>query len=157
MAKRGRKPVLDKIKKREIVALMTAGCSRKMAARYVGCAAQTIQNTADRDEKFAAELRRAYGNAELGLLQNIRNASKKAQYWRAAAWTLERRNPEEYAQRGPDVITVDQIARLLSQFADIIIEEVPVAKYRKQILARLETLNKGLLEMPKKGTRGEES
>ena len=153
MAKCGRKPVLDDIKKREIAALLAVGCSRQTAARYVGCAATTIHKTAERDEDFAAKLRQAYCNAEIGLLQNIRNAAKKEQYWRAAAWTLERRYPEKYARRGPDVITVDQISHLLSQFADIIVAEVPVAKYRKRILARLEVLNKSLLGPPRKGKK----
>ena len=61
------------------------------------------------------KLREAKGNAELGLVKNIRNAAKKEQYWRAAAWALERGFPEKYARRGPDVITVEQIGLLLTQ------------------------------------------
>ena len=46
--------------------------------------------------------------------ENIRDAAKKEQYWRAAAWMLERGYPQRYARRGPDVITVEQIAYLLA-------------------------------------------
>ena len=56
MAKRGRPPVLDEGKQREIVAILTMGCSRRTAAQYVGCAPNTIQSTAERDPKFAEKL-----------------------------------------------------------------------------------------------------
>ena len=58
MAKCGRRPVLDEIKRREILAILAVGGSRRVAAKYVGCAVSTIQNTADRDPQFAAQLHR---------------------------------------------------------------------------------------------------
>ena len=36
MAKRGRPPVLDEMKKGQIVAILSVGCSFRLAARYVG-------------------------------------------------------------------------------------------------------------------------
>jgi hypothetical protein len=144
VARRGRPPVLDDVKRREIIALLSVGCSQRLAARYVGCAAKTIRNTVARDQEFATGVRLAMCNAEVGLLRNIRNAAKKEQYWHAAAWMLERGYPQRYARRGPDVITVEQIAYLLAQFSRILTEEVPVAKYRKNAIRRLEGLAKGL-------------
>jgi hypothetical protein len=140
VANRGRPPVLDAIKKAEILALSTIGCSRQVAAQYVGCARSTIERTARRDPTFAAKLRQARTNTEIGFFKNIQKAAQKEQYWRAAAWALERMMPEKYARRGPDVITVEQIAVLVSQFADVIVAEVPVAKYRKNVLRRLDML-----------------
>lgn len=139
MARRGRPPVLDEGKRREILALVSVGCSQNMAAHYVGCAPDTIQNTAKRDPKFAEKLNHAKCNAELGLVQNIRNAAKKEQYWRAAAWALERWFPEKYARRGPDVITVDQIGVLLSQFSGMIVEHVP-ERCRQRLLKKMDAL-----------------
>ena len=144
MAKRGRRPVLDSTKQSEIVAILSVGCSQRIAARYVGCAPATIGRTAARDANFAARLRKAVCNAEVGLLQHIRKAAKKEQYWRAAAWALERVYPQRYARRGPDVITVDQIANVLAEFAKILSDEVPVDRYRKQLLKRLSDLSKSL-------------
>ncbi len=86
MEKRGRRPVLTEGKQREIAAILSVGCSQSVAAQYVGCAVSTIQRTADRDPKFAEQIGKAKSNAELGLVKNIRNAAKKEQYWRAAAW-----------------------------------------------------------------------
>lgn len=142
MAATGRRPVLDEIKKREILAILSVGCSRRRAARYVGCAASTIRRTALRDPAFDERLRRTQCRTEVAYLKNIQAAAAKAQYWRAAAWALERLNPTDFAPRRPDVITVDQIEQLLAGFAEIIVREVPVAKYRKRILLRLATLTR---------------
>ena len=140
MGKRGRPPVLNDKKRGQIAAILTVGCSQSVAAQFVGCAVSTIQRTANRDPKFAEELNKAKCNAELALVKNIRNAAKKEQYWRAAAWALERGFPEKYARRGPDVITATDLARALAQFADMIIQQVPVDKYRKNIVKGVEAL-----------------
>jgi hypothetical protein len=144
MARRGRRPVLNDVRQREIVALLSVGCSQRLAARYVGCAVGTIRNTIARDASFAESVLHAQRNAEVVLLRQIRKAADKEQYWRAAAWMLERGYPERYAHRGPDVITVEQITHLLSQFCRIVTEEVPVAKFRKNIILRLECLARSL-------------
>lgn len=140
--------MLDEIKQREILAILSVGCSRRTAARYVGCAHSTIQRTAHRDPEFAAKLRQAENRQEFTYLGNIQQAARKPQYWRAAAWVLERVFPEKYARRGPDVITVDQIRQVLAQFAQIIVAEVPVAKYRQKIIKRLEALTRSLCRSP---------
>ena len=142
MAKPGRPPVLDEGKQREIVAIISMGCSRRTAAQYVGCDRKTIQNTAERNEKFAEKLERAQSQAVVTHVKNINSAAKKAQYWRAAAWALERLNPEEYATPHPDAIAIEQVSRLLDCFARIVIEEVPVDAYRKTIIKRLADLTK---------------
>lgn len=143
MGKCGRRPVLDDVKRGQIVAILSVGCSQNMAARYVGCASTTIQYTAERDPKFAEELHQARCNAELSLIKNIRKAAKKEQYWRAAAWALERGFPEKYARRGPDVITLEQIGLLLAKFSEIIVGEVP-ERYRTDILKQTDAMARGL-------------
>ncbi len=144
MAKRGRPPVLDEGKQREILAILSVGCSRRTAAHYVSCATSTIQNTAERDERFAARLDRAENQAVVTHMTNINKAAKKAQYWRAAAWALERLKPEEYASPHPDLLTAEQMLRLMEFLSQIIVDEVPVGEYRKNILKRLDELNKML-------------
>jgi len=133
MSRHGRKSTLDDGKRREILAILSVGCSQTVAARYVGCSPSTIRRAAERDAEFAAKLHRAQRNAEVSLVKNIRAAAKKEQYWRAAAWALERGFPEKYARRGPDVITAEQLAEILAQLAERIARHVPVAVYRKDI------------------------
>jgi len=153
VAKSGRKSVLDGYKRREILAILGVGCSRRVAAEYVGCAISTIQNTADRDRNFAEKLRQKEHGSEIGYMENIRNAARTERYWRAAAWALERLHPDKYGRRGPDVITVDEIKSLLAQFAEIIVEEIPVAEYRKNILKRLAVISDSLKDASKNKDR----
>lgn len=137
--------VLDDVKKREIIALLSVGCSRRTAASYVGCSPSTIARTALRDERFADELRKAGQATEINCLRNIQDAGKKAQYWRAAAWALERCHPDRYAARNADTITLDQARGLLGELARIIVEEVAAVEQRKPILKRVHGLIRGLL------------
>jgi len=150
MPNRSRPFALDEGKKREILAILAMGCSRRAAAKYVGCAPATIGNTAHRDPDFAAQLENAESKAEIGYMKNIRKAANKEQYWRAAAWALERKYPNEYAPRGPDAIARDEVIELLIQLSAVIVEEVPVAKLRKNLLKRLKSLSAAV----EKGRKG---
>lgn len=145
MNKGGRPPVLDSMKRAEILTIISIGCSRRAAARYVGCAPSTIGATARRDPDFAQQLARAEQRSQIGLITCIREAGKKAQSWRAAAWALERMNPEDFAPRGPDVVSGEQIRALMEQLAQALAEHIPVARYRKELLR---TINCILEELP---------
>lgn len=140
----GRPPVLDEAKKGEICAILAVGCSRATAARYVGCHPDTIRNTAQRDDKFALDLERAESKHEVKHLAFINKAAEEGKYWRAAAWALERKYPGRYGTRRPDRFTVEQVSHVLSQFAAVILEEVPEASERQRILSRLSDLTAGL-------------
>ncbi len=157
MGKRGRRPVLDETKREVILGILTVGCSRRTAAKYVGCAVSTIRNTANRDPEFAEKLRRAECQSEIAYLKRIQQAARKEQYWRAAAWSLERKNPAEYARRGPDVITSEQVKEILAEFAQIVVDEIPVSRYRKNILRRFDARCTDLRRFAKKETAHDEN
>jgi hypothetical protein len=135
----GRRSVLDAQKRAQIVAILSVGCSQAVAAQFVGCSDSTIRRTAQRDRAFGEEIRRARSNSEWALVKCIRKAAKKEQYWRAAAWALERGFPEKYGRRGPDAITIDQITLLLTKFSEILCEELP-DRYRSAVLKRMDAL-----------------
>lgn len=134
MAKIGRPPVLDHVKKGQILAILSVGCSRRIAARYVGCSPTTIQNTAEREPEFAKQLHRADHGAEIEYLKRIRTAAQKEQYWRAAAWALERLNPEDFASRPLDVLTYEQVKTLVTRLAEVVIAQISRADHRKRML-----------------------
>jgi len=145
--------VLDDVKKGEICAIVALGCSRASAARYVGCHADTIRRTAMRDEEFALALEQAKSKHEVLHLSYINKAAKDGRHWRAAAWALERLYPSRYGTRRPDAFTLDQVAHVLSQFAGVVLDEVPSVRQRKKILARLAELTGSLQSTAKRGTR----
>src|ERR1041385_1262536 len=90
---------LDVVKRREICRILGVGGTRSMAAMYVGCTTETIRAVARQDPDFATELHKAELDAEIKLLEAIRDAAKDVKQWRAAAWALERLFPERYGNR----------------------------------------------------------
>jgi hypothetical protein len=143
VVRRGRPPVLDKTKRTQVLAVISVGCSQTCAAEFVGCARSTIRDTANRDPEFAKDLAKAKCNSELSLVKSIRKAANKEQYWRAAAWALERGFPEKYGRREPDVLTIEQVNTLMSQFTDYLIAEVP-ERDRKRIVKQLTVIARSL-------------
>ncbi len=117
--------VLDQQKRDKIIALLSNGSSRRIAARYVGCAASTITRTAARDPAFAEQIAAAEQNAEVEALRYIRTAARKDRYWRAAAWLLERKNPDDFARRPANIITQDHLAQISTQIVGILYQELP--------------------------------
>jgi hypothetical protein len=119
--------VLDGIKRAKILALLTMGCSRRMAARQAGCAASTITRTAERDEEFHNQIAEAEAQADVRALRLISRTAQQEKYWRVAAWLLERRNPDEYGRRAPFTFTGTQVTELLlrglSEIALLVNEE----------------------------------
>jgi hypothetical protein len=140
MSKAVQRFALDETKCQQILTLLKIGCSRRTAALFVGCSTATIRRTALRDPAFAAAINRAEGSVEALYLERIRNAARDPKYWRAAAWVLERRNPEDYALRQPDAITPGQLRLFLSQLIQVIVTEIPAASHRKHLIERLKEL-----------------
>jgi hypothetical protein len=132
--------VLDEKKKSRIIAILRSGCSRLTAAHSVNCDPKTIFNTAKRDPEFAAKLALAEDAVELVHLDNINKAGRDVKYWRASAWLLERLHPDRFGKSNPDAVTPPQMADLIVQIAEIVIQEIPVARFRKQILKRFDRL-----------------
>lgn len=135
MAKFGRPYALDEIKRREICALVSAGCGIARAADYVGCNPSTIRREALRNADFHDRLRKAELSAELEPLHLLR---KKANtHWRAAAWLLERTNPQRFGKQDVQRLNQDQVAELLEQFVDMLVEEIPDEDLLLQVFQRL--------------------
>lgn len=121
-AQRGRPRHLDEVKRREIIALVTAGCSVADAARYVGCAASTIHRERHQNEPFEKSLRQAQLDAQLEPLRAMRIAAST--HWRAAAWMLERTCPDRFARRPANEFRKQKAQALISQIHAAIDDEV---------------------------------
>ena len=118
----GRHRVLDDLKRREICALVTAGCSISSAANYVGCNRATIRREELRDPEFAHQLRRSELEAELNPLRTMQMAAST--HWRAAAWLLERTKPELYARAAANLIRMETVHDLVNRLLEVIAEEL---------------------------------
>jgi hypothetical protein len=138
----GRPKVLDTVKQASICALLNAGCSRRQAAKYVGCAPSTIGYLAANDPHFAAQVRQAEMQKEVRPLRNLMQASGK--HWRAAAWLLERQFPNLYARRQPDLMTRHEFREAISSLTNALIDAVPVAADRRAVRNRIGQVLDGL-------------
>lgn len=155
---RGRPRALDDTKRREVCALISAGCSLERAATYVGCAATTIRREARRNPEFSEKLRRASLSTEISILSSIRNAAQKN--WRAGTWLLERLDVQRYGKKNARQVSPEQLAEFFKQIVDAIWEEIPSEETRRRIDQRIGELSARIsaevnasLDIPKKSLR----
>ena len=135
-----KKQGLDIGKRREILAIISVGASRESASKYVRCSPATIRNEMLLDPGFAEDIRSAEEQSEVFFLQKIRAAANKEQYWRAAAWALERRCPNRYAPRGACSLSEEQVIRLVSDFVEVVVPEIHDSTERRNILRKVNRL-----------------
>jgi len=107
--------LLNDAERRQVIAILANGSTRRIAARVVGCVPSLITRTATCDPDFARQLARAEHGVELESLKWIRRASHDEKYWRAAAWTLERKNPEDFGLRRPSTVSLQDTQALFRQ------------------------------------------
>jgi hypothetical protein len=135
MAHVGRPRVLDDGKRREICAIVARGGGIEGAAKYVGCAPSTIRREALRNVDFHEELRKAEVAAELEPLNAIRQSA--GTQWRAAAWLLERLDPQRFGRRNPRLLSPEQLASAFDCFFEAISEEISDPALCRQVFNRL--------------------
>lgn len=137
-------PVLNEVKRKEILAIISVGCNRTTAARYAGCSVSDIRKEIGSNKRFAEELLRAEEQSEIFFLEKIRKAAHKEQYWRAAAWALERRYPGRYANRGAESLSMEEVEELIGKLAETVTENMESANDRRRLLAKIRRLVKEL-------------
>jgi hypothetical protein len=125
---------------RNVIAVLMAGGDLRMAADYIARTQVAIRATAEANENFRAGLDRAEPHFELAQLGNITKAAMREQYWRAAAWMLERKFPSRYGKIAPEAMSPSKVKLLLEGLADIIFVEVRSVRMREKILLRLRKL-----------------
>lgn len=92
------------------------------AAEAIGVSIRTIQRERKRDEDFDHEVRLALQKTP-DPLKLMEQAART--HWRAAAWLLERRNPEEYARKPVNATSPKQVAAALRFVQEAALEAVP--------------------------------
>jgi hypothetical protein len=133
----GRRLGLDAKRQREFCELLKMGVPRHVAARKIHTSVATIERTAGRDAGFRRELEQAEVELEVTQLRNLHVAAKDPKYWRAAAWSLERRHPGRYGVRRAQGLTAQQLGMMLQRFTEVILDEVPEVERRQRLLGRM--------------------
>ncbi|MEO1497499.1 MAG: hypothetical protein AAFV43_10145 [Planctomycetota bacterium] len=130
--------------KQEAALVVSVGCDRETAAKYVGCSIDDLVEAARRDAGFAAALRKNEAAAELAHMRNIQQAAKDDKHWRASVWWLERLAPERFARRDAGAVTRRELTGLLSAIAGGIAAEVRHEDDRRRVLDKLAELAQSL-------------
>jgi hypothetical protein len=118
----GRPRALDDAKRREVCALLTAGFEFQEAARYIGCARQTLRREMRRNPEFRRAVQDALLGSRLAPEKMLRQAAGRN--WRAAAWLLERTEPHVYGRGAPPACTPDDLDAACRWIIDVALHEV---------------------------------
>ena len=81
----------------KLLEAIEAGSTLKDAAAYAGIGKSTLDRYRQQDEALAAAVEQAEGTAAVTYLRAIHRALDRGD-WKAAAWWLERRRPEEWGR-----------------------------------------------------------
>ena len=135
MSTTGRPRALDEFKRREVCALVSVGCGIEGAARYVGVNPTTIRREALRNQDFHEKLRNAELASELDPLRAMRSAA--ATHWRAAAWLLERTNPDRFGRRRPDSISPGQLDEIFTEFFEQLLQQTPDSDALQRVMQHI--------------------
>ena len=68
---------------------------------------------------FALAMKTARNRGKLALLKRIKTAAEKPQFWTAAAWTLERTDPEQFALRKDNADTPKVVVQIGAGGGDV--------------------------------------
>jgi transposase len=93
----GRPTKLTSAMRREFLGLVRAGMASTRAARALGVCPDTVTNWCRANPDFSEALEAAREESTGILEKQIHDAARKD--WRAAAWLLERRLPDEYGRK----------------------------------------------------------
>jgi Trp operon repressor len=102
--------------------LIAESHSQEEAAEAIGVSIRTIQRERKRDEDFDHEVRLALQKTP-DPLKLMEQAARS--HWRAAAWLLERQNPEEYARKPVNTTSPKKVATALRFMLESALEAVP--------------------------------
>ena len=102
--KRGRKSLLTAPLQKQICDLLAQGHTIVTVCDAVGLGERTYFEWCERHPHFAQATTRAIGRSKIVLVEKIRASDD----WRAQAFLLERRWPDEYGRTEPRVIVVQQ-------------------------------------------------
>jgi hypothetical protein len=95
----GRSDTFNDVAERRILAALRKGATMEMAAKAAGISRATLHRWRDRHEGFDRKVQRARAEAGLDSLDVIESAADEGD-WRAAAWMLEKRYPDQYGESG---------------------------------------------------------
>jgi hypothetical protein len=85
-------------KMRTILRAIEIGATHRIAAMSAGVSERTLKQWTDEDPEFREQVDIAESKSAIRLLAKVEQAANNGD-WKAAAWKLERRFPQEYGKQ----------------------------------------------------------
>jgi hypothetical protein len=141
---RGRRRVLDAAKKARLCELIShESYSVEQAAESLDVSLRTVQRERKYDQDFDHEVRLALQDPP-DPLKLMEHAART--HWRAAAWLLERRQPEEFARKPVNATSAKRVDAALRYLQEAALEAIPPELHAAVYRHTQAALEKGLAE-----------
>ena len=141
---RGRRRLLDEAKKARLCELVAQeGYSVEQAADSLDVSLRTVQRERRYDQDFDHEVRLAL-QQPADPLKLMEHASRT--HWRAAAWLLERTNPEEFARKPVNMTSAKRVDAALRYLQEAALAAIPPELHAAVYRCTQAALEKGLAE-----------
>ena len=136
---RGRRRILDPAKKARLCELVAKeSYSIEQAADALDVSLRTVQRERKFDQDFDHEVRLSLQQPP-DPLKLMEHAART--HWRAAAWLLERRNPEEYARKPINTANTKQVWAALQFVTEVALRAV-APEQRQEVYSAIEAASK---------------
>jgi hypothetical protein len=107
------KPKMTPATQARLVQALELQATRRDACAWAGISYETLRAWMVKDSAISAMVESAEARGRIGLLAKIEQASN-AGVWQAAAWKLERRDPDGYGRRDRLELTIRETAEHLA-------------------------------------------
>jgi hypothetical protein len=104
--------------RQHFIGALLFGGTKADAYGAVGVSRSTVRRAMAADPGFASAVKSADVRGKLNLVMTIHNAAMSGGQWRAAAWLLERRFPNEFGRRCPDDYRREEVEDLVTALAE---------------------------------------
>jgi hypothetical protein len=121
-------------RRRELIDHIGQGATVEEAAQIVGVTLRTVQREAKSNEFFHHDLQLALHAAPADSEKLVRRAART--HWRAAAWLLERTDPDRFAKRPPNSCSPETLMDISNWLIESALEATP-PEHRSAVYGRM--------------------
>jgi hypothetical protein len=121
-------------RRRELLEHVSQGATVEEAAQIVGLSLRTVQREAKHNEHFDHDLQLALHAAPVDPHQLVLRAART--HWRAAAWLLERTDPDRFAKRPPNSCSYGTLQDISDWLIETALEATP-PEHREGVYRRM--------------------
>jgi hypothetical protein len=131
-------------KRCELLEHVSKGSTVEEAAQIVGVSLRTVEREAKHNEHFDHDLQLALHAAPVDPHQLVLRAART--HWRAAAWLLERTDPDRFAKRPPNSCSYGTLQDMSDWLIETALEATP-PEHREAVYRRLRGVADKALEV----------